>query len=178
MRCNRAQAMLDRYVAEELPLLERVALESHLRECPGCRQQLAQVQTLLGILRNVPAPPVPQGLVGRVMAKAGQEIGSQGSVVQTNLRPVPWWRHGVTPQQIGFAAALAAGLLVGVVLGRQTWTHSLRTSAPEPPIAHAQVMDAENVYLLDYLDYFSSTPRGSFPEIYLSLTSVDSNQEF
>ncbi len=174
MRCDRAQILMDRYVAEELPAVEREDLEFHLRKCPGCQQQLAQLQKLLGTLRSVPAPPVPQGFVGRVMVIAGQEVDHQGPLVQARPRPASWWRHGVTPQQIGFAAALAAGLLVGVMLGHQTWQHSARTSTIDRPTANVQVTDAENVYLIDYL---TGTPRGSFPEIYLSLTSVDSDQE-
>jgi anti-sigma factor RsiW len=174
MRCDRAQRLMDRYLAEELPAVEREDLKFHLRKCPGCQQQWAQLQTLLGTLRRVPAPPMPQGFVGRVMAMAGQEIDRQGTSVEARARPAFWWQRVVRHQQIGFAAALAAGLLVGVLLGHQTWHHSASTSTIDRPTANVQVTDAENVYLIDYL---TGTPRGSFPEIYLSLTSVDSDQE-
>jgi hypothetical protein len=70
------------------------------------------------------------------------------------------------------AAAIAAGLVLGVVLGQQTWRFSASTTGHDRLTTSA---DAEMVYSLDYL---SGAPRGSFTDAYLSLTRVATDQEF
>ena len=74
MHCDRAQALMDRYVNEGFPPDERESFKIHLRGCPDCQQQLANLQKLLAVLQSVPSPPVPQGFVDRVMARAQCEV--------------------------------------------------------------------------------------------------------
>ena len=81
MRCDRAQALMDRYVKEGLPLHERESFEIHLRDCRVCHQQLEDLQRLLVVLRSDPSPPVPEGFVGRVMARA-EELTSSNHCVE------------------------------------------------------------------------------------------------
>lgn len=172
MRCDRAQALMDRYLGEDLSPHERESFEVHLRDCRNCQQQLAGLRRLVEALQSVPAPPVPRDLVGRVMARARQEIrGPRHSVAARSILSRWWERVGGT----GLAnavAAVAAGLLLGLALGQQTWRFATNTRGSDQSTTN---VDAEAVYSLDYL---SGTPRGSFTETYLSLTSVDSDQEF
>jgi anti-sigma factor RsiW len=160
---------MDRYVNEGLPPDEREHFEIHLRDCRDCQQQLASLQRLLAALRSAPSPPVPQGFVDRVMARARQEV-------QPSLRARPafrsWWEHVGTARLANAVGAVAAGLLLGLVLGQQTWRYAASTSGPNRLTAG---VDAETVYSLDYL---SGSSRGSFTETYLNLTSVASDQEF
>ena len=171
MRCDRAQALMDRYVNEGFPPDERESFEIHLRGCPDCQQQLATLQRLLAVLQSVPAPPVPQGFVDRVMARAQYEV--QAPQPSPGAQPAlrRWWEHLSTARLANAVGAVAAGLLLGLVLGQQTWRYAASTSRPDRPMAG---IDAETVYSLDYL---SGSPRGSFTETYLALTSVASDQE-
>jgi anti-sigma factor RsiW len=175
MRCDRSRALMDKYAAEELAPDERAALNLHLRDCPGCRQQWVRWRGLLRILRSVPAPPVPQEFVGRVMARARQGMDRQQPSREVGPEPASWWGHGGMPQLVNMAAAVAAGLLLGLVLGRQTWQFSTRPIATDRSAENARVTDVETVYSLDYL---SGNPRGSFTKTYLSLTRVAGDQEF
>jgi len=176
MRCEQAQALLDRYVNRELPPVERERLESHLLECPDCRQQLVGLRGLVAVLHSVPAPPVPDGLAARVMARAHEVAGRRApgrtawdSVTQTVGH---WWLQVDSSHIANAVAAVAAGLVLGLGLGQQSWRLAVGTREAERPVAD---VDAEAVYSLDYL---SGVPRGSFTETYLSLTSVANDREF
>jgi anti-sigma factor RsiW len=120
MRCDRAQALMDRHVNEGLPLHEREPLELHLHDCQDCQHQLANLRRLLTALRSVSSPPIPQGFVDRVMARANE----REAVV---ARPRPWspeaarsaWNR--IESFTGIAAALAAGLMVGLFMSDEAW---------------------------------------------------------
>ena len=175
MRCDRAQALMDRYLGEDLSAHERESFEIHLRDCRDCQQQLAGLRRLVAALQSVPAPPVPRDFVGRVMARTRQEIqGTQYAIVARSALSRWWERMGVTglANATNTITAVAAGLLLGLLLGQQTWRHAASTHGVEQPTAG---MDTDAVYSLDYL---SGTPRGSFTETYLSLTNITSDQEF
>ena len=120
MRCDRAEALMDRYVNEGLPLHEREPFENHQRDCRGCQQQLATLQRLLAALRSAPSPPVPQGFAGRVMARAKEReaIVARSKPVSNGASRSAWKRF---ESSAGTAAALAAGLMVGMFIGYETW---------------------------------------------------------
>lgn len=118
MRCDRAQALMDRYVNEGLPLHEQEPLEIHLRDCRGCQQQLASLTRLLAVLRSDPSPSVPEGFVGRVMARAkdGETTVVRSRRVWSGASQSAWKEFEFSA---GIAAALAAGLMVGVFMGHE-----------------------------------------------------------
>jgi anti-sigma factor RsiW len=120
MRCDRAQALMDRYVNEGLPAREREPFEIHLHDCRVCQQQLENLQALVAVLRSDPSPPVPQGFVGRVMARAKEReaIVARTRPVSTEASRSMWKRF---ESLAGIAAALAAGLMVGVFMGDEAW---------------------------------------------------------
>jgi hypothetical protein len=62
------------------------------------------------------------------------------------------------------AAALAGGLLIGVLMGQQTW----RSERPSSPQQTAEP-DPVAVYQLDYL---TDAPGGSLAQSYLTLTNA------
>jgi len=172
MRCDRAQALMDRYVGEDLSPHERERFEVHLRDCRDCQQQLAGIRALVDALQRVPAPPVPRDLVGRVMARARQETQKRQPPVPARYARSTWWARVRVAGLANAVGAVAAGLLLGLVLGQQTWRHAASSNGGKQPAAG---VDAEAVYSLDYL---SGTPHGSFTDTYLSLTSAPSDQEF
>jgi anti-sigma factor RsiW len=163
---------MDRYVNEGFPPDERESFDIHLRGCPDCQQQLAELQKLLAVLRSVPSPPAPQGFVDRVMAEAWHEVQAPQPSPRAQPALRKWWKYLGTARLANAIVAVAAGLLIGLVLGQQTW----RYAAPDRTMAgHTMaVSDAETAYSLDYL---SGSLRGSFTETYLSLTSVANDKE-
>ncbi|NLF71897.1 MAG: zf-HC2 domain-containing protein [Candidatus Anammoximicrobium sp.] len=119
MLCRIVQQKLDLYANQGLPRPEQDQVESHLRSCPVCQQALARQVRLRTLLQVVAVPPVPEDFGERVLAAAVQR-----ETVVTEL-PASRRADGVGVGRIrsawGMAAALAAGLLIGVLLGHGTW---------------------------------------------------------
>ncbi|MBN1855245.1 MAG: zf-HC2 domain-containing protein [Pirellulales bacterium] len=172
MRCDQAQVFMDRYLSENLSAHERESFEVHLRHCRDCQQQLASLRRLVGALENVPAPPVPRDFADRVLARARQEIQGPPHFVAARSALSRWWERRSVSGLTNTIGAIAAGLLLGLALGQQTWRQVDSSNGPKQPTAG---VDTEIVYSLDYL---SGTPRGSYMQSYLSLTNVASDQEF
>ena len=111
------------------------------------------------------------------MAGARREIGARRESECRQLAKVArsalasWWERLALTGLIHAVPAVSAGLLLGLVLGQQTWRHVTSSKVSEPGTA---AVDTEAAYSLDYL---SGTPRGSFTETYLSLTSAVTDQE-
>jgi len=119
MHCDRAKTLMDRYVNEGLLLHERESFEGHLRVCRNCQQQLASLQGLLTVLRSDPSPPVPQGFVGRVMARAERETIVALSKPESSMASRSVWKR--LEFSAGTVVALAVGLIVGMFMGYETW---------------------------------------------------------
>jgi len=165
MRCQTVRNKLDRLGLEELTPRARERIEAHLSACAHCRRHLARQERLAILLTSLPEPPaVPEGFGDRLMAAARQRQEGRQSVPGSLWR-VRWLSP---PASVGRkaaqAVALAGGLLIGVLMGQQTWrsAHSsiARQAAQPDPVA---------VYQLDYL---TDAPGGSLAQSYLTLTNA------
>jgi len=135
MRCREVQHKLDLFATGEVTPLERARIEVHLGSCAGCRQRLARLRRLEELLAAAPAPPPPEGFAARVVARAKER---QAATARGTSRPRParsaWDRIRFTAAT---AAALAAGLVLGLFMGRETW----QSGALRPPVAAGQRAD-------------------------------------
>ena len=128
MRCQIVRQKLEAYAVEEITPQVRAGIEGHLRSCSGCRDVLARQTELEALVRNLPAPPVPDGFADRLMARARVcgDLPRRGS--PSRWKALGWLGPGRLWQKTGSAAALAAGLaaglLIGGLMGGQTWQHS------------------------------------------------------
>jgi anti-sigma factor RsiW len=165
MRCKAVRNKLDRLSRQELAPRERERIEAHLSTCADCRRLLAAQERLASLLTNLPKPPsVPEGFGDRLMAVARERRAAR--------RPVPgslWRSRWLSPsasvgRKAAQAVALAGGLLIGVLMGQQTW-RSAHSSIPQQAVAP----DPVAVYELDYL---TDAPGGSLAQSYLSLTKA------
>lgn len=119
MRCREVQNKLEPLAAQELTTKERVQIEAHLETCAACRGALAKVRRLEDMLLAAPIPPVPEGFAARVIAQArAQQAGARRPKPASRFAQPAWKRIRVS---VGSAAALAAGLMLGVAMGFQTW---------------------------------------------------------
>ena len=120
MRCGEVQQRLDLYGTKELTHTVRERIEAHLESCDQCREALGRVRRFEDLLTAAPAPPVPDGFAARVVAQAKER---QARALTGPLSPRG--RSGVVWERIrlsaGTAAALAAGLIVGMFMGHETW---------------------------------------------------------
>lgn len=167
MHCDSVRKKLDRFVRQEVAPRLRASIEGHLSECPDCRAYLARQERLAALLEDTPKPPIlPEGFGNRLMAAARQRQAS---------RPLPglWrrisrqWASVPFSEHAARAAVLAAGLLVGVLMGQQTWQSVHAAGGRQTSQA-----DLLAVYAVDSL---SDAPGGSLAESYLVLTTTSNH---
>ena len=65
--------MLSAYSGDDLSESDRLLVERHLADCQECRAQLAQLQQLRAVLRELPDVEPPPWLVSRIMAQVRDE---------------------------------------------------------------------------------------------------------
>lgn len=164
MRCNDVQQKLDLFATGELTHTVREKIEAHLESCKECGEALARVRRFEDLLTAAPAPPVPDGFAARVVARAKER---QARAV--GQLPAPRGRYRLAWQRIrlsaGTAAALAAGLMVGMFMGHETWQ-----AVRQQPLASAtRPPDPLAAFGFEYL----VEPGGdSLAQAYLGLTAT------
>ena len=170
MRCQTVRQKLEAYAAAEVPPQVRERIEGHLQSCSECREALARQKELEALIRNVPAPPVPDGFAGRVMARAHVrgELPRPVSTSEWN----PFRRLGRERLRLGAgtAAALAAGLLIGGLMGWQTRQRSAVRS-----VAGDQMVETDPV-AASGLSFATGLGGKSLGEAYLGLTWVPDDE--
>lgn len=163
MRCGDAQSKLDRFVAHELTSAERAQVGAHLESCAACRRALAKFRRLQGILADAPAPPIPGGFADRVVARARtQQAAAARSKRGPRFEQSAWKTIHFSAAR---AATLAAGLLLGLLMGRDTW----RASAGPQAVAAAQQTD---VLAAAGLESLVESGGDSLAHSYIRLTLV------
>jgi anti-sigma factor RsiW len=163
---------MDRYVIEGLPPEERCSFEIHVKDCQDCRQQLASLRQLLAVLQSDALPPVPAALTDRVMTRAHREVQAPApSFRGARLSLRSWWGDLGAARVASGIAAVAAGLLIGLVLGEQSWQQVRGSRVVGRPAAQMESVTAES------LDYLTGFPGNSFSESYLSLIDVANARE-
>lgn len=105
MKCETFENYLDGYLDGSLSDLERLAMQEHMQNCPGCRKRYEEQRLLLEELRHLDdGVRAPEGLVAGTMERIRRER-------QPRRRTRPYWIGG------GIAAALCLTLAVGTLLG-------------------------------------------------------------
>ncbi|TWU37836.1 hypothetical protein Q31b_46250 [Novipirellula aureliae] len=127
MRCRMVQRKLELLETQELSDSERDQVQSHLESCGPCRSVQERRQKLQKLLVSVPVPPVPDQYAAMVVAR----VKKRQAIAAAAQR-----RRSVPKQSIwtgfeyltGTAAALAIGLLIGVLMGYDTWQNDRQQS--------------------------------------------------
>ena len=80
LSCSDAAVALGAYVLGSLDRSERIALEAHLEFCPHCRDELAELAPLPGLLSRLTVdeaitgpPPVDDAMLERLLAAASRD---------------------------------------------------------------------------------------------------------
>jgi len=109
MRCSKVKKMISDYIDNELTSKQTDALETHLKECPECRQTLEAFKNIAeksGKLKEV-SPPEWSWM------RIKMRIGSQAKSTQLNLKNRWEWLR--TPAFRLTAALLLVAVVAGVV---------------------------------------------------------------
>lgn len=117
------QKLLAAYSSNDLPEIDRLTVERHLRECPACRAQLSDLATALRLLRTMPEVEAPPWLTSRVMARLREEKAEKRSWFQRLMFPL----HRAIPTQL---LALLVVCVSGYYLSRSVETE-IRQSGPQ-----------------------------------------------
>jgi anti-sigma factor RsiW len=164
MRCSEVQQKLDLFATGELESSMRERIEDHLESCAECRESLVKLRRFEDLVSATPAPPVPHGFADRVVAQARerQAIVTRSGRTPRVSSPSEWKRF---ESSAGTAAALVAGLVMGIFMGHQTWQPGGR----QPSAATSQPADA----LADSSFEHLAKPGGdSLAQAYLGLTAT------
>ena len=164
MRCSEVQHKMEWLDAQELASSVCERIEAHLKSCAECREALAKLRRFEDLLTASPAPSVPEGFAARVVSRAKQQqtIVTRSEPARRRSLWSAWRRFEISA---GAAAALAAGLLLGIFLGHETW-RGVAQHVQTPEIQSADLLSASGFNLL-------AEPRGdSLADAYLQLTLV------
>lgn len=140
MRCRKVRRQFETYLDGEqraVPVAGRESVKAHLEGCEACRRELSQLRRLRERLAEVPAPPVPEGFAGRVVARAKARYGEESPLrraASAHPRASAWYRLRLAA---GTVAALAAGLALGAFLGNDVG----RDAARQGPTAETRQAD-------------------------------------
>lgn len=113
MDCQKARACLSYYIDDMLDDTERAALQAHLAECPSCRQELADLQEVVFLLRGMEEIPLPDDFAAQLRTRL-EAVEREKDVVYP-APVVPLWRRIVRNKWL--PRAIAACLLVIVGAG-------------------------------------------------------------
>jgi hypothetical protein len=102
MDCEQLQSRLDDMLDNTLPEHEYQETQGHLSECVSCQALVAEEQALRTMLRELPVSPPSAGFADRALRVA----------VERNSR-----HHHRSGFIKGFAAAMAAGLALWIIVG-------------------------------------------------------------
>lgn len=102
MNCHEAQNLMDAMVDGELSREDFNTMHDHLAQCPACRREKEQLQTLSKRLKDISRPSVPNGLEKRIVSA----IGLSNPTPSLNKRRRDW-----TSSAMSHVAAMAFGIV-------------------------------------------------------------------
>jgi len=90
MSCRQTQKLISEYIDGTLDEKKACKLESHLEECPACREVLEDLRKIAGEAKGLETPsPSPQVWAG-IQRRLIQEPGREGGVSVPEKPAIPW----------------------------------------------------------------------------------------
>jgi hypothetical protein len=114
MSCQETQQSLSLYVDDQLALPVRAACDEHLRECPMCRAELAEMRAVSRGLASLARPQAPPDLASAISDRLLIEAAARERqpFLPFGVRLARWLRPRLMPYTVG---SLASILLFGVM---------------------------------------------------------------
>ena len=109
MSCQETQQALSLYVDDELAQTARAACDEHLRECPLCRAELAELRAVSRELASLACPLPPPDLASSISDALQIEAAARERqpVLPPAVRLARWLRPRLMPYAVGsFASVL------------------------------------------------------------------------
>lgn len=118
MSCTETQQSLSLYVDDQLALPVRVAVEEHLRECPVCRAEMAEMRAVSEGLRALARPAPPAELASSITDALLIEAAARRRqpVLPFGVRLARWLKPRLMPYTVGtFASLILFTLMFGAL---------------------------------------------------------------
>ena len=114
MSCQETQLSLSLYVDDQLALPVRAACDEHLRGCPVCRAELAEMRAISRGLATLSRPQPPVDLASSISDALYIEAAARARqpVLPVSVKLARWLRPRLMPYTVGSLASL---LLFGVM---------------------------------------------------------------
>lgn len=77
LSCSDVEKLIDSYVDGEMAEALVHRFESHLSECPLCRGLVGDIQTIVGLAKQLNSHPVPFSVHERLRNRLNEELGTQ-----------------------------------------------------------------------------------------------------
>jgi predicted anti-sigma-YlaC factor YlaD len=72
LSCQELTEVATDYLEDDLPWRTRLRVRIHLWMCSHCRRYLDQLRKVIGLLKGLPAQPLPPELIERLVAQFRQ----------------------------------------------------------------------------------------------------------
>jgi anti-sigma factor RsiW len=166
MKCQEIESALLGGVNGRLDPKERVALETHLGECPACRTRAEEFRKVWGALDWLPAVEPSPTFDARLRARLAAE-----------KRPARWWTRWLLEPR--FVVAVAALVVLAVWLGlRPPWGHRQPVASPTTASQGQAAAEQENDFrVVKDLPVFENYDVVSNFEALSALSGVQSSEQ-
>jgi anti-sigma factor RsiW len=131
MLCKEARATISAYIDDALSLPARVTLDEHLRACPVCRTEVAEIRQLRRRLSNLARPTVPADLAANITDALTIEAAAlqQAPKPSLTIQLARWVEPRLMPYSIGSFASVI--LFVAMFVGLRPHFEALHEAATQ-----------------------------------------------
>ena len=124
MSCDEIQLALSLYDDDALALPSRLACDEHLRQCPACRAQLAELRALSRNLARLAPPPPAENLANIISNALATEVGARAREESWGTQMANWLRPRLLPYTVSSFASVM--LFLGMFAGLRPHLVALR----------------------------------------------------
>ncbi|MCL5423015.1 MAG: zf-HC2 domain-containing protein [Nitrospirae bacterium] len=152
MKCSQIRKMISPYVDDELGPDDKKAFASHIADCPGCKKELEEIQSVHQFFTSTERYEAPLGFSTRVMARIEEREQAPSSF---------WGFFTLQPAflrvvEVAFALVI---FMIGALSGNMLVAN--RTSGGEPTVEQSFSLDLPG-----------ATPPDSVGGAYMRLAGV------
>jgi hypothetical protein len=164
MSCDETRQSLSSYLDDRLTVSAREGCDEHLRQCPVCRAQLADLRSLARNLNRLERPVPPPDLATAISVRLGIEAAAQQRAPKLPVgeRVARWVRPRLMPYTVGSFASIL--LFFAMFNALRPHIRALREAA----VAHAEAEQASLrvIYLSDEASYYPDITKPVPPDVY------------
>jgi anti-sigma factor RsiW len=141
--CQMVRERLGRFLDGELPRQESSMVRAHIERCPGCQQELRDLQVVSTNLNALSVPPVPDGAADLIMACVRHlQVGPARS-----WGIFEFWKPWPAAMRLATAGTVVTACLVGLTLGSATSAAGNRTPSEMAWVGLASGATITSAYL-------------------------------